>query len=73
MVTLMEASIAMVVFEAQNVILFTGIELMERDLFTLSSVMEGVVTVIIHWNTVTRWVDRIDCVYLEHKYFVGFI
>ena len=55
MVILMEGSIAMVVFEAQIVILFTGIELMERVLFTLSSVMEVVATVITHWNTVTRW------------------
>ena len=55
MVILMEGSIAMAVFEAQIVILFTGIELMERDLFTLSSVMEVVATVITHWNTVTRW------------------
>ena len=54
MVILTEDSIAMVVFEAQIVILFTGIELMERDLFTLSSVMEVVVTVITHWNTDTR-------------------
>ena len=52
--TLMEGSIAMVVFEAQIVILFMGIELMERDLFTLNSVMEVVVTVITHWNTDTR-------------------
>ena len=65
MAILTEGSIGMVVFEAQIVILFMGIELMERDLFTLSSVMELVVTVITQWSTVTR--------YLEHKYFVGFI
>ena len=72
MVILMEGSIAMAVFEAPIVIHFTGIELMERDLFTLSSVMEVVVvTVITHWNTVTRWDSTL--LYLEHKYFVGFI
>ena len=50
----MEASIAMAVFEAQTVILF--MELMERDPFTLISVMEVVATVTIHWNMATRFV-----------------
>ena len=58
MVILMEGSIATAVFGAQIVILFTGTELMERDLFTLSSMMEVVVTVITHWNTVIRWVGQ---------------
>ena len=55
MVILMEASIAMAVFEAQIVIPFT-VELMERDPFTLSSVTGEVATVTTHWSTATRFV-----------------